>query len=37
VSYQPPGLIGLTMTAGQILKVNAAALIDFWVSGIAIT
>jgi hypothetical protein len=25
------------MTAGQILKVNAAALIDFWVSGIAIT
>jgi len=37
VAYQSTGLTGLTMTAGQILIIDLAVLIDFWVSGITIT
>ncbi len=35
-SWQSPGTQGLTLAAGQILKINAAVGIDYWVSGILI-
>ena len=35
--YQPPSLQGATLKAGNILKINAVAGIDFHVSGLVIT
>ena len=35
-NYQPPGMQGLTLKPGNILKINAAAGIDYWVSGILV-
>ena len=32
--YQPPSMQGIVLAAGNILKINADALIDWWVSGV---
>ena len=35
-SYQPAGMVNATLTAGQLLKVNAAIGIDYWISGFTV-